>query len=428
MATVTVRPVVKRVNHVESCKARNCISCPREYEDGKWEYDFIIRWPSGEKYREQRFVPLPVGASRKKAEAWAQARYDAIVKKGEETLKREKEDEEALTVSQFEDGFFKYQTFRKKNRQKAATGAARKGIFKNHIVPLIGETKLNAVTLGDLLALKEKLEEDEYAEKTRNNILCVFSSLMKAAFALGHIQRLPFDKVGITNAKRTTPPDFYDDDEIARLLLAAMEDSERSLYPLLLTGLDAGLRSGELRALAPYDFKWGTGTLTIARQEWNGIVDLPKGGKARTVPVTGRLKKAVQALGRVPGDRIFVREDGKPWTAKSLMSAMKRLQRRAGLRPDGKIHTLRHTFCTRLAARPDVSPRTIQELAGHEHISTTEQYMHVRTGAQEHAIALLDDPVPVIQDGKVLSLAKPSADSPQRSPAPSGAHAESHGA
>jgi integrase len=87
----------------------------------------------------------------------------------------------------------------------------------------------------------------------------------------------------------------------------------------------------------------------------------------------------------------------------NIRSTMERLSRRAGLpagtrmkrgkevpRWLGLYHKLRHTFCTRLAMTPGVTPRTIQALAGHVSIETTMRYMHVAAEAPADAIRALD--------------------------------------
>lgn len=82
------------------------------------------------------------------------------------------------------------------------------------------------------------------------------------------------------------------------------------------------------------------------------IVTLPKGGRPRIVPMTARLKRAL---------------------------ADHRLL----------LHILRHTFCSRLAAR-NVPMLSIRELAGHQSLETTQRYMHLSSAAPREAIALLD--------------------------------------
>jgi site-specific recombinase XerD len=82
---------------------------------------------------------------------------------------------------------------------------------------------------------------------------------------------------------------------------------------------------------------------------------------------------------------------------------MAKAQRRAGLRVVdgralGEMHILRHTFCSRLAMR-GATVKSIQELAGHQHLSTTQRYMHLSPAARESAIRLLDAPIEKLGDG-----------------------------
>ncbi len=65
--------------------------------------------------------------------------------------------------------------------------------------------------------------------------------------------------------------------------------------------------------------------------------------------------------------------------------------RQANLRNVG-VHVLRHTFCSHLAMK-GAGARAIQEVAGHQDLSTTQRYMHVSPRAIEDAIRLLDSPV-----------------------------------
>lgn len=76
---------------------------------------------------------------------------------------------------------------------------------------------------------------------------------------------------------------------------------------------------------------------------------------------------------------------------------VRRAARRASIEKSG-VHMLRHTFCSHLAMR-GVPARAIQELAGHQDLSTTQRYMHLSPAAIENAIRLLDGPVARFGDG-----------------------------
>jgi site-specific recombinase XerD len=123
------------------------------------------------------------------------------------------------------------------------------------------------------------------------------------------------------------------------------------------------------------------------------VVDSPKSGRGRVIPMTDRLAWVLRKLGRVKGDTLLLDDDRKRFSTKRVRTLMKRAQRDAALEATGNVHLLRHTFCTRLAmaGKP---PTVIQELAGHRHLTTTMRYMHVVTGAKEDAIKALNHPLP----------------------------------
>ena len=52
----------------------------------------------------------------------------------------------------------------------------------------------------------------------------------------------------------------------------------------------------------------------------------------------------------------------------------------------GRVHILRHTFCSRLAAG-NVPMLTLHGLAGHESLETAQRYMHLSSTAPREGIA-----------------------------------------
>jgi site-specific recombinase XerD len=65
-------------------------------------------------------------------------------------------------------------------------------------------------------------------------------------------------------------------------------------------------------------------------------------------------------------------------------------QKRAGLKDNGGVHILRHTFCSHLAMK-GAATMAIKELAGHASLGTTQRYMHLSPAAKDSAIRLLND-------------------------------------
>ncbi len=67
---------------------------------------------------------------------------------------------------------------------------------------------------------------------------------------------------------------------------------------------------------------------------------------------------------------------GAPLTTRSVARIVKRMAVAGGLPADVHPHTLRHAFGTHLLAE-GADLRAIQELLGHERLSTTQRYTHL---------------------------------------------------
>lgn len=76
-----------------------------------------------------------------------------------------------------------------------------------------------------------------------------------------------------------------------------------------------------------------------------------------------------------------------PLTQKVVQVLVRRTAKRANVKPG--VHILRHTFCSHLTMR-GAPARAIQELAGHQDLTTTQRYMHLSPAALDAAIRLLD--------------------------------------
>jgi integrase len=127
--------------------------------------------------------------------------------------------------------------------------------------------------------------------------------------------------------------------------------------------------------------------LAVARSEWKGHVTATKGGRVRFVPMTARLADALKQARGLKSRRVVCDKKGTPLTQKEVQVIMRRVGRKANVKPG--VHILRHTFCSHLAMR-GAPAKAIQELAGHQDLATTQQYMHLSPAALDAAIRLLE--------------------------------------
>jgi integrase len=216
-----------------------------------------------------------------------------------------------------------------------------------------------------------------------NNVLTVLNVLMRTAVEWDVIERVPCS-IKMLRTPRTEAS-FYEFDQFERLVEASAREPQAHLVVLL--GGEAGLRRGEMIGLEWTDVNLTKRQLCVARSDWRGHVSAPKGGRIRYVPLTKRLAAALQAARHLRGPRVLCDNEGKPLTQKVVQVMMRRVARRANVKPG--VHILRHTFCSHLAMR-GAPARAIQELAGHQDLGTTQRYMHLSPAALDAAIRLLD--------------------------------------
>ena len=111
-----------------------------------------------------------------------------------------------------------------------------------------------------------------------------------------------------------------------------------------------------------------------------------KGNKQRFVPISDINKKYINIyrteirvhlqIQKEHNDYLFLNRRGKQLTRAMIFTVIKRLANKIGLKKSISPHTFRHSFATHLLEN-GADLRAIQQMLGHESITTTEIYMHV---------------------------------------------------
>ena len=155
-------------------------------------------------------------------------------------------------------------------------------------------------------------------------------------------------------------------------LSAAEGHRNRAIIEML---YGSGLRVSELVGLRLSDMYLKEGYMLIRG----------KGSKQRLVPVSPEAEKwfAFWLEDRAHldvkpefKDTAFLNHYGRQLTRAMVFTIIRRLAEKAGIRKTVSPHTLRHSFATHLLQN-GADLRIIQQLLGHEDITTTEIYTHI---------------------------------------------------
>lgn len=172
------------------------------------------------------------------------------------------------------------------------------------------------------------------------------------------------------------------------------------LAQFILCGLHAGLRKTEMFKNRKIQVNMDEKIIKILYSSRYKTKN--KGSKYREIPISKQLYRVYVSLfndSRNKTEWLFVNLDSQqPYT--SIDKTFKTILRLAGLlteeefeeEDDNKnitLHTLRHTFATRLALN-GVDVKTLQELLGHESIETTQIYYHTNIKHKKKAIEIMD--------------------------------------
>lgn len=171
-------------------------------------------------------------------------------------------------------------------------------------------------------------------------------------------------------------PRYLTLDESKKLLNTVNNDSTKNRerdHAIITLFLNCGLRLSELISINIKDIK--EDTLTV----------IGKGNKERTVYLNKACLKALNEYIKVrpkenlkERDALFLSERKQRISKRTVQYIVEKYIERSGL--DSKkytVHKLRHTAATLMYKHGNVDVRALQEILGHESISTTEIYTHV---------------------------------------------------
>ena len=247
--------------------------------------------------------------------------------------------------------------------------------FASYAIPLnLNELKITRENISDFLA---ELKDNNISARSQARIISGIKAYYKYLIMEDYIKFNPTEliespKIGLKL------PDTLSLIEIDKLIAAvdlSNSQGERN-RAILETLYSCGLRVSELINLQLSNIHFKEGYLKV----------IGKGDKERLAPIGGRalhyLKIYInevrnhQSIKKGHDDFVFLNNRGAKLTRVMIFLIIQKLSEIIGLKKKISPHTFRHSFATHLI-EGGADLRAVQEMLGHESITTTEIYTHL---------------------------------------------------
>lgn len=264
---------------------------------------------------------------------------------------------------------------------------------EKHIVPYIGQIRLDALRPSDIQGLYSSLLTQGLSGTTVRYVHNNLHRALAVAVRQQLMSRNPADCVEPPVIERYEAATL--NDEQIRRLLVACRGTE--IYTPVLLAVTLGLRRGEVLGLQWQDIDWQRSTLSVRRSASFRDGGMVMGAtKTRSSRRTLLLPSGVACelkeigKGRASGQPVCCRADGSIMTTNALYHQFAEVLEQSKL-PHIRFHDLRHTYAT-LMLRNGVPAKIASSILGHSSIGITlNTYSHVVTEMQQGAVGVVDD-------------------------------------
>ena len=292
--------------------------------------------------------------------------------------------------------------------------------FSNYIQRMfedIGPAEVNQVMiekfmqwLYDKETTASKQESFLYEKSSQARILSSIRSFYNYLLMTDAIEILPTEFIATPKAGKHLP-DTLSVEEIDALISVIDPSTAKGVRDraILETLYSCGLRVSELTSLGMGDLFFGGGYIRV----------IGKGDKQRLVPISATARERImqwidhreqyatkkeskkeskkepakegkrRSIKSKSSDTLFLNNRGSALTRVMVFTIIRQAAELAGIDKTISPHTLRHSFATHLL-EGGASIRQVQEMLGHESITTTEIYTHLDKSRLRSTIELID--------------------------------------
>lgn len=219
------------------------------------------------------------------------------------------------------------------------------------------------------------LKNSEATPRTKSHYLTVFNSFYNYMIFNDRLSVNPCDGIKSPKLEKKLPT-YLTDEEVDRLLNITLTKPVDYRNKAMLEVMYAtGTRISELINLELNQIDFEECIIRV----------VGKGKKDRIIPLGDTAIKSLDnyitnyrpfILKTKTSNYVFINKDGNKISRQGFFKILKALCNKAGIKKDVSPHTLRHSFATHLLNN-GADLRIIQELLGHENLTTTEIYSHL---------------------------------------------------
>jgi len=244
---------------------------------------------------------------------------------------------------------------------------------------------LDEVAYSDVRLYLTKLYGQQLASRSVARKISSLRSFYKFLLREGWAAENPFVLAALPKKEQKIPKFLYREELEALFRVndgnTAIGQRNAALLELLYA---TGARVSECCHIRLSDLDFAAGTVLV-----HG-----KGNRQRYVPFGRPAREALERyigggrrelVSKLPADHryLFVNARGNPLTPRGVRYILDRAVREAALTQNISPHVLRHTFATHLL-NEGADLRSVQELLGHTHLSSTQVYTHVTKDRLRH--------------------------------------------
>lgn len=251
------------------------------------------------------------------------------------------------------------------------------------VIKLIKYLDVNEITVSPLKISDKTIQEFVYSAskslnaRSQSRLISGLRSFFSFLIFEDYRKDNPLDLLESPKIGRKLPDtiSIAEIDKIIAEIDLSKNEGERN-RAILETLYGCGLRVSELIDLKISDLFFEEGFIKVTG----------KGDKERFVPISEYTIKFIniykdqvrvhQDIKPEATDTLFLNRRGNKLTRAMIFTIVRRLTEAAGIKKKVSPHTFRHSFATHLLEN-GADLRAIQQMLGHESITTTEVYVHV---------------------------------------------------